>query len=309
MNKVLIMLSTYNGEKFLREQLDSIYAQEGVEIHILVRDDGSKDSTIDILSEYQQKFGNMTIHADENVGAAMSFHYLMAYAYEGFLNYDYFAFSDQDDVWFDDKLSVAVKQLSGGSGDIYYCNALVTDANLNKMAKLGCEHNLSFQYLMFRQPALGCTQVMTKGYFKFCTEVFKRYLNENPPYIYLHDVWTMWISQMVGANVIVDNDCYILYRQHGNNVTSHKAEAIWLKIIRVLKRAKKRKGYASINFKILSRLLDKDLVPEVADVLIRLNEYKKTLAKTCSFAFYMQGYFKSYSIKAKVMFLILCRLY
>lgn len=308
-NKVLIMLSTYNGERFLHEQLDSLYAQIDVDIHILVRDDGSKDSTVDILKEYQVKYGKMTIHADENVGAAMSFHKLMAYAYEEFPDYVYYAFSDQDDVWLESKLSAAVKKLSENQGDIYYCNAFVTDENLNKQSVLGTNHNLSFPYLMFQQPALGCTQVMTRLYFNYCTEVFQKYLKENPPYIYLHDVWTMWISQMIGARVVVDDNCYILYRQHSNNVTSHKKENTFQKIKRVSQRARKRKGDAFANFQILGRLIHDKLTPEALNALSRLYVYKKSVFKTIAFAIYMQKYFKSMFIKGMVMYRIIWRLY
>lgn len=303
------MLSTYNGEKFLREQLDSLYAQEGVEIHILVRDDGSKDTTIKILEQYQQQYGRMTIHADENVGAAMSFHKLMAYAYKDFPDYEYYGFSDQDDVWLESKLSVAIKKLSENKGDIYYCNAFVTDENLNKQSVLGIKHNLNFPYLMFCQPALGCTQVMAKEYFNYCTEVFQKYLKENPPYIQLHDVWTMWISQMIGAKVVGDDDCYILYRQHSNNVTAHKKETAFQKTKRVSQRARKHKGHAFANFKILGRLIHDKLTPEALNILNKLYEYKKSAFKTIAFAIYMQKYFKSMFVKVMVMYRIIWRLY
>lgn len=309
MIRVLIMLSTYNGEKFLREQLDSLYDQKNVDIHILVRDDGSKDNTVEILKAYQHKYGKMTIHADENVGAAMSFHKLMAYAYEEFPNSDYYAFSDQDDVWFDHKISVAVNQLMNKKGDIYYCNAFITDANLNKISKLGCEHNLNLQYLMFRQPALGCTQVMTNDYFKLCTETFNKYLEENPPYIYLHDAWTMWISQMIGANVVVNDECCMLYRQHNDNVTNHKQETFLHKMRRVSKRARKQKGDAYVNFQLLGKILRDRMSPSATQVLSRLYDYRKSVFHTLSFAFYMQKFFKSLSIKTMVVYRIICRLY
>lgn len=309
MRKVLIMLSTYNGQKYIREQLDSLYAQKNVEIHILVRDDGSKDNTVDILEEYQGQYGKMTIHADENVGAAMSFHKLMAYAYEGFPDFEYYAFSDQDDVWLEKKLFVAVDKLIESKGDIYYCNAFVTDENLNKESVLGTEHNLNFPYLMFRQPALGCTQVMTKEYFNYCTDVFQKYLKENPPFIYLHDVWTMWISQMIGAKVVVDDDCYILYRQHSNNVTNHKKETKLQKIKRVSQRVRKRKGDIFANFQILGKLIHDRLTPDALRTLNAFYDYKKSAFNTIAFAIYMQKYFKSMSIKGMVMYCILWRLY
>lgn len=309
MNRILIMLSTYNGQKYIREQLDSLYNQKGVDIHILVRDDGSKDSTVEILKEYQRKYGKMTIYADENIGAVMSFHTLMSYAYKDSSNFDFYAFSDQDDVWLEDKLYTATEQLSTNNGDLYYCNAIVTDADLNKISYLGCKQDLSLQYLMFRQPALGCTQVMTKQYFSFCTDLFKDYVQKNPPLIELHDVWTMWISQMIGAKVIVDNDAHMLYRQHGNNVTTHNKEGVLQKMRRVSKRNRKHKGCTYSNLKIIGELLQSRLTSNAKDVLNRMYDYKNSIRKTLSFALYMQKYFKSLSIKAMVIYRIIYRLY
>lgn len=309
MNKVLIMLSTYNGETYLRDQLNSLYAQKGVEVHILVRDDGSKDNTVEILKEYQQKFGKMTIREDVNVGAALSFHTLMTYAYEIFPDYNYYAFSDQDDVWFKDKLVVAIRHLSEKSGDLYYCNAIITNQDLNKIDELGCKLDLSLQYLMFRQPALGCTQVMTKQYFRFCTRLFKLYIMKKPPLIELHDVLTMWISQMVGAKVIVDNQPHILYRQHGNNVTYHKKERIIHKIKRVSKRSQNNKGNTYVNLQIIGELLKDQLTPNALDALNKMNNYQSSMFRTISFALYMQRYFNNISIKLMVMYRILNKLY
>lgn len=306
---VLILLSTYNGQKYIREQLDSLYNQKDVDIHILVRDDGSKDNTVEILKDYQHKYGKMTIHADENVGAAMSFHTLMSYAYCEYPNYDYYAFSDQDDVWLEDKLFIATQQLSTNNGDLYYCNATITDHNLNKIEELGVVHNLSLQYLMFRQPALGCTQVMTKKYFSLCTELFKDYIKHNPPLIELHDVWTMWISQMIGIKVIVDEKVHMLYRQHGNNVTTHNKEGFLQKMRRVSKRNRKHKGYTYSNLKIIGELLRNQLTSNSKDVLNRMYDYKSSILKNLSFAFYVQKYFKSLSIKAMVIYRIIYRLY
>lgn len=306
---VLIMLSTYNGQRYIREQLDSLYQQKDIDFHILVRDDGSKDNTVEILKDYQKKYGKMTIHVDENMGAAMSFHTLMSYAYKDFSNFDFYAFSDQDDVWLEDKLYTATEQLSTNNGDLYYCNAIVTDADLNKISYLGCKQDLSLQYLMFRQPALGCTQVMTKQYFSFCTELFQDYVQKTPPLIELHDVWTMWISQMIGAKVIVDDDAHMLYRQHGNNVTTHNREGVLQKMRRVSKRNRKHKGCAYSNLKIIGELLQNQLTPNAKDVLNRMYDYKSSILKTLSFAFYMQKYFKSLSIKAMVIYRIIYRLY
>ena len=98
--KVLVLMSTYNGEKYLREQIDSILGQRGVEVSLLVRDDGSTDATLTTLDEYKES-GRLDYYCGNNLGPARSFMHLLQNAPAS----DFYAFSDQDDKWMDDKLS------------------------------------------------------------------------------------------------------------------------------------------------------------------------------------------------------------
>ena len=95
MNKILILMSTYNGEKYLSEQLNSLLLQENVNIKILIRDDGSTDNTHKILNFYSSNYPNISWYTGENKGPALSFMDLLFNAPES----DYYAFCDQDDVW------------------------------------------------------------------------------------------------------------------------------------------------------------------------------------------------------------------
>ena len=95
--KVLILLSTYNGERYIKEQIESLLKQENVKVSILVRDDGSTDGTINILNEYQKQ-GKLKWYTGENLKPAKSFMNLVENAPE----YEYYAFCDQDDVWLKD---------------------------------------------------------------------------------------------------------------------------------------------------------------------------------------------------------------
>ena len=92
--KVLILLSVYNGQKYLQEQLNSLYNQRGVDVSILIRDDGSSDHSIDIIRE-NQKDHDIKLIEGKNVGFAQSFWELVRNATEA----DYYAFCDQDDYW------------------------------------------------------------------------------------------------------------------------------------------------------------------------------------------------------------------
>ena len=102
---VSVLMSTYNGEKYIREQIESILNQKKVKVHLLIRDDGSQDSTIEIVKEYANKYPNVSVYAGKNIGIGNSFMELLRNAPEA----DYYAFADQDDVWLDGKLERAIE--------------------------------------------------------------------------------------------------------------------------------------------------------------------------------------------------------
>ena len=103
MDKVAILMSTYNGEKYLDEQIGSILAQEGVDVTLYIRDDGSSDRTAEIIKYYCKRYHNVSFTQGENLGVGNSF---MQLVYDAKDVYDYYAFADQDDIWLRDKLSV-----------------------------------------------------------------------------------------------------------------------------------------------------------------------------------------------------------
>lgn len=128
---VQVVMSTYNGEKYLKEQIDSILSQEGVDVRLYIRDDGSSDRTTDILASYQEH-KNVKIEKGNNLGFAKSFLTALDECDEA----DYYAFSDQDDVWEKDKLSTAIEILEeeSQSTPLLYCSALQrVDENLNPL--------------------------------------------------------------------------------------------------------------------------------------------------------------------------------
>lgn len=103
---VNVLISTYNGEKYIKEQIDSVLSQSYPSVRIYVRDDGSSDNTMEILRGYARK-GQIRLLHGKNVGYGRSFGRLLKAAEEG----DYWAFCDQDDVWLPDKVKWAVEWL------------------------------------------------------------------------------------------------------------------------------------------------------------------------------------------------------
>ena len=108
MYTVQVLLSTYNGEAYLKEQLDSILNQKNVAVKLFVRDDGSSDGTVDILRAYAALHDNICYLCGENCGVVASFFRLFELSDP---DVDFYALSDQDDVWDEDKLSIACQKL------------------------------------------------------------------------------------------------------------------------------------------------------------------------------------------------------
>lgn len=208
--KVQVLMSTYNGEKYLREQLDSILNQEEVEVKLLIRDDGSKDTTMNILKEYERKYECIKVYSGKNLGACNSFFDLIKNADK---NISYYAFADQDDVWKKNKLNRALSKLQKYD-DIptLYCGAYeLVNSNLEK---IGNESNhqkkVSFGNSLIECIYSGCTGV-------FNNKLLKLTLRQLPKHAYMHDWWVYMIASSMGK-VICDEEPCMLYRQHENNV-------------------------------------------------------------------------------------------
>lgn len=211
-------MSTYNGEQYLEEQLQSIINQKFrnicCSVELLVRDDGSKDGTVDILKKYKEK-GLLTYYAGENIGWQKSFWNLLRYADDA----DYYAFSDQDDVWFEDKLSRAVERLSH-EGDIpllYGSDIISTDKDLYPL-----KENRVHKKIIPDFPHIIIDNFLTRG----CTCVFNRrarlYMMEydmEKYYVIGHDYLAGAIVSLFG-NVIYDEEPSMFYRVHENNATA-----------------------------------------------------------------------------------------
>lgn len=203
---ILVLMSSYNGEKYIEEQIESLLAQEGVDLKILVRDDGSTDSTLLILQKYKTE-GKIDYYIGENIGWRKSFFDLMFNAPES----DYYAFCDQDDYWLPEKLKVAIDKLNElpdglklyESNTTYWKNGELMGMT-RKSAPLD---NKYYRHLFILGP--GCTYVFNRD----TLEVIKKY----PPNIEVeHDVWIQRTVNLLG-NIYYDMDSHILYRQHGNN--------------------------------------------------------------------------------------------
>lgn len=229
-HKVCVLLSTYNGEKYLPEQLQSLYEQEGVEVSLLVRDDGSSDSTCSVL-DVEQGAGRLTWYTGENLKPAFSFWNLLQKAPDS----PFYAFCDQDDVWDNDKLKVAVDKLAS-AGDmpaLYFCQTRLVDASLNEIESVKISPLLTYDEALIYHFVTGCTMVINSA----MREVLLRY---TPEFIRMHDIWIYNVAQAVGAKVFFDSIPHISYRQHGGNVIgqANSFKTVWKARVARLKKDK-----------------------------------------------------------------------
>lgn len=125
-------MSAYNGSRYIVQQLDSIFAQKGVDVICFVRDDGSKDDTLQVLEKYQKGLpkGKLIFVRGENVGWERSFLLALRDAPQS----EYYAFADQDDIWFEDKLQSGIKVMESvcdvDKPLMYHCNKLSVNEEL-----------------------------------------------------------------------------------------------------------------------------------------------------------------------------------
>lgn len=220
MHQVIVYMSTYNGEKYLREQIESILSQKNCKVQLFVRDDGSVDQTLRILEEYNENRG-LTFLRGENLGAAKSFLSLVMNSSGMEIVYQentFFAFADQDDIWDENKIDIAIQKLQRiqDRKPLLYCsNLCVVDENkaILKNKLLPKDIIKTYEGLMMYSPHLfGCTMVWNE-------ELQSMILDAGiPEVLIMHDLWVGLIAACFGE-ILYDYRTYIAYRQHGNNVS------------------------------------------------------------------------------------------
>ncbi len=215
MDKIDILLATYNGEKFLREQLDSILNQTYKNFNLIISDDGSNDKTLQILKEYKEKDNRVIVYNHkENLGVISNFEFLLEK-----VNSKYFMFSDQDDVWNNTKIEKSLDKLKSENADLVYTDLEIVDENLKtiypsywkykKIYSKIIKYN-NFNALYLNNFVTGCT-ILAKS--KYISDILP--LPKTSKYV-LHDYWT---ALVISANGKISylSETTIKYRQHTEN--------------------------------------------------------------------------------------------
>ena len=219
--KLIVLMSTYNGEKYIRDQLDSLLKQTLRPDLIYIRDDGSKDDTITILEEYASEHPFIKYYNGKNKGPAKSFWELICNCKDA----DYYALCDQDDVWFEDKLEVAVNALEKEDNNIplLYCSRYtLTDGNLSPInSDVSSLYSFSdFPHALLYHTAPGCTFVYNHAARKKIMQY-----DVEKEYCLIHDAIIHKVVTMFGK-MILDKDSHMYYRQHGNNEIGMNANVV-----------------------------------------------------------------------------------
>lgn len=205
-----MLLSTYNGAVFLREQLESLYKQTYTNLRILVRDDGSLDHTRNLLSQ-ESAAGKIEQLADHtNLGAAQSFFVLLQEAANS--STQYVAFCDQDDVWLPQKIARAVAALEktdDGKPRLYCGRAEIVDAELKFIGFTPEQTRPGFGNALVENIAVGCTIVLNRAGLDLLAQNL-------PQQILIHDWWCYAVVSCFGE-ILFDSEPLIKYRQHVGN--------------------------------------------------------------------------------------------
>lgn len=217
--KIAILLATYNGEQFLGDQVRSLLAQQNVEVHVFARDDGSTDGTINLLKSLQaanpSRITLVTDAAGPTGSAATNFFALLRGV--NFDDYDYVAFSDQDDIWLPTKLERAVQCIRGQAGGGYSSNLLAWNEDCGAtwvLDKGGQPKSLDY---LFQGASAGCTYVLDRFSAALAQRRLQQLTQPNCEGI-SHDWVVHAICRSAGFRWFYDDDIHIRYRQHSTNV-------------------------------------------------------------------------------------------
>ena len=224
---ISVCLASYNGEKYIKEQVDSILSQLDSNDELIVSDDGSKDRTLEILQEYHDS--RIKIYNHSYTGKSNRVGDIVSCNFENALKYakgDYIFLSDQDDIWLPNKVTTMVNALEYAS--VACSNAwLLTTGNVDECTKKLYEgRNPLRNYVLKAGKYYGCCIAFRKE----CLD----YLLPFPSPMPLHDTWIGLLPEIVGGAVFIDEPL-IYYRRHGENLSGGKSPnslfyKIWYRI-------------------------------------------------------------------------------
>lgn len=273
---VLVLMSTYNGEKYIIEQINSILNQRNVEVVLFIRDDGSSDATIDILNLYHKNNDNIQIFLENNIGCKKSFYKLLYYAQKADKYFDYYAFSDQDDIWLEDKLISAVSELNNYSEKFKFYSSAATkvDNKLNELSEQRKYKNQTFGNNIISSHILGCTSVFSHGLMQICANCYELAIDMEDTSLPYHDGFISLLAFATNSKMIFDDKSHILYRQHTSNLVGGKHKSIFAALTERFRSNNSR--FSKIRF-LLKSIDNQLIVRENLELLIKCATSNKSI--------------------------------
>lgn len=264
MKKVNVLLSSYNGEKYIEELINSVLAQEGVDLILTIRDDGSSDKTIEIIKSFDDSRIRL-IEGGENLGPAKSFLKLLRDCDTA----DYYAYCDQDDIWYPNKLSTAVNKLSDEVPSLFMSTYDMYDEALNTLNKRDMDFYNPLRIettLMYRCPS-GCIMVLNN--------MLRDIINsKEPDSIRMHDFWTLLVALGTKSNIVTEDVSLLKYRLHEGN-TVGLSKGFWDKVKRFKKSLLHNKHERYLQAKSLYDCFSDQFDEDTNELLLKIVNYMK----------------------------------
>jgi len=278
---ISIALATYNGEKYIKEQLDSIYNQTLTPDEVIVCDDCSTDSTIDILKLYEKNYSLKLFVNHEKLGVIKNFEKAISLC-----SGDYILLSDQDDIWLPEKIETYYNTSKSQNNTkipllIFSDLLLVYNNNLNTKNTFW-KHNgfkinkYTYKHILYGNFVTGCSIMINRE--------MKKLILPFPNECTMHDHWIALIGYFFGKIIIIEKPL-LYYRQHNNNVTDNHIPSIKERIIKLLYNNNYRKKYlqkeivqASFFLKIFEIKFSRNSLKEIQE-FVKLNNKSYLIKK------------------------------
>ncbi len=214
--KVAVLLATYNGAQWLGEQIDSINAQTGVSLRVIVSDDASGDETLPLLASTSDQDSRWTLLPTKNNSGSSNANFMRLIRDADIEDAQYIAFSDQDDVWFSNKMSNAISMMRAFSAQGYSSSviAMYSDGSQSLVDKAQPQRKYDH---FFESPGPGCTIAVDQSLFKQIRSLV--IANAIECINFSHHDWLIYAYARANNLVWhIDMHPSMLYRQHQNNV-------------------------------------------------------------------------------------------
>lgn len=235
MKEIVILLATYNGEKYIRQQLKSLFEQTNQNFRLVVHDDGSSDATAEIINEYRDKYPERIeiFYGNSCGGPKENFLWML-----GRVEADYYLFCDQDDVWLPEKLQRSMDALASEEDNYrsskeevppvcVFTDMRVVDEELNTLSDSFIRYigrvpeNTAYTQILIDNPAAGCTMCFNRALRDLVVDLAPSVDLNNIP---MHDAFVLEIAAIMGKVVAIDEPL-AYYRQTGHNAMGAVTES------------------------------------------------------------------------------------